>query len=410
MKGARRTAAAGEAERAARASYGRLLALLSRRFADLAAAEDALSDAFADALRQWPRDGVPERPEAWLLVVARRRIGHALGRRGTAQAGEPVLMLLHDERESTPEDVYGDSLLRLLFACTHPGIAAEAQAPLMLQTVLGLDAARIGAAFLVSAGVMGQRLVRAKRKIRDAGIAFVVPGPEEAASRIGSVLAAIYAAFGTGWEDVLGVDTRVAGLAEEAIWLARLAAGLLPQDPEVMGLLALMLFCHSRRAARRDGSGNFVTLRNQDAQLWSRSLLLEAENLLRSAATRRIAGRFQTEAAIQSLHAQQRLTGERLTRPLVHLYEMLARFAPTTGVFVARAAAIAEDGDPAAAISLLDGIAEAAAYQPWWATMARARWLAGDAAAAAAAATRAAGLTADPSVRAFLLTGGYRLP
>ena len=400
-----RRAAASRAEEMARSSYGRLLAMLAARTRDIAAAEDALADAFAAALAQWPRDGAPANPVGWLLTVARRSIGHAAGRRRTADAAMDLLRLLEDERAEGAGSSFGDDRLSLLFVCAHPAIEVEAQAPLMLQTVLGLDAAHIAACFLVPSATMGQRLVRAKRRIRDAGIGFAVPDPGEAQARISAVLSAIYAAYGTGWEDVNGAEGKLAGLATEAIWLARLLHGLLPLDPEVMGLLSLMLYCESRRDARR---GRFVPLDLQDMDRWSRPMIVDAEALLRSAARQDSPGRFQTEAAIQSLHAHQRMTGERFSAPLARLYDVLAGFAPTTGVLVARAAAHAESGSTSAAMRQLDAIGGAEAYQPWWAARARVCWLADDEAGAVAAAQMAAGLSADPSVRCFLLEGGYR--
>lgn len=407
MNGERR-AAAREAEAAARSSYGKLVAILASRTRDIAAAEDALADAFAAALAQWPRDGIPANPVGWLMTVARRSIGHAAGRRRTAEAAESVLRMLEDERDEARPDSFGDDRLALMFVCAHPAIDGEAQAPLMLQTVLGLDAERIAASFLVSGTTMGQRLVRAKRKIRDAGIAFAIPDPGEAPARIGAVLSAIYAAYGTAWEDVTGADGKLRDLASEAIWLARLLRQLLPDDPEVMGLLSLMLHCQARSAARRSAEGAFVSLDAQDMALWSRSMIAEAETHLRSAARKAAPGRFQTEAAIQSLHAQQRMTGERFTEPLVRLYDALARFAPTTGVLVARAVAHAENGNPATALAQLDQIPDAASYQPFWAARARVSWLSGDEQAAWTSARTAAGLSNDPGVRAFLLAGGFR--
>ena len=405
-----RRAAAIEAEGAARSSYGRLLSILAARSGDISAAEDALADAFAAALVQWPRDGIPANPPGWLVTVARRRIGHAAARRRTADHAVDLLQLLQREHDEAVASAFGDDRLALMFVCTHPAIDVEAQAPLMLQTILGLDAARIAACFLVSGSTMGQRLVRAKRKIRDARIAFVIPEPNDIAARAGSVLSAIYAAFGTAWEDFAGSDALSSGLSSEAIWLARLLHRLLPDDPEVMGLLSLMLFCEARRRARRDGNGMFVPLHRQDVTRWSRPMMVEAEELLLTAARREAPGRFQTEAAIQSLHVHQRMTGERFTLPLTQLYDVLAGFAPTIGVLVARAVAYAEHGDPRAAIDQLDRLDGAACYQPWWAARARACWLAGDEAAADIAATRAAGLSADPSVRRFLLSGGFRGP
>jgi RNA polymerase sigma-70 factor (ECF subfamily) len=407
MDGERR-AAAREAEAAARSSYGKLVAILASRTRDIAAAEDALADAFAAALAQWPRDGIPANPVGWLMTVARRSIGHAAGRRRTAEAAESVLRMLDDERDEARPDSFGDDRLALMFVCAHPAIEGEAQAPLMLQTVLGLDAERIAASFLVSGATMGQRLVRAKRKIRDAGIAFAIPDPGEAPARIGAVLSAIYAAYGTAWEDVTGADGKLRDLATEAIWLARLLRQLLPDDPEVMGLLSLMLHCQARSAARRSATGAFVPLDAQDMTLWSRSMIAEAEAHLRSAARKAAPGRFQTEAAIQSLHAQQRMPGQRFTEPLVRLYDALARFAPTTGVLVARAVAHAENGNPAAALAELDQIPDAARYQPFWAARARVSWLSGDEEAAWKSARTAAGLSNDPGVRAFPLAGGFR--
>lgn len=409
MEEARRTPAR-EAELAARSSYGKLLAILAARCGDIVAAEDALADAFAAALVQWPRDGMPVNPIGWLLTVARRSIGHDVGRRRTAEAAADAVLLLQDERGEAGASAYGDERLALMFVCAHPAIDAEAQAPLMLQTVLGLDATRIAACFLVSAASMGQRLVRAKRKIRDAGIAFVVPEPHDAQPRVGAVLSAVYAAYGTAWEDVGGADGKLMGLASKAIWLATLLKQLLPDDPEVMGLLSLMLHCEARRSARRDTQDVFVPLHRQDTTRWSHAMIVEAEALLHAAAGKASPGRFQTEAAIQSLHAHQRLTGLRFTEPLARLYDLLARFAPTTGILVARAVAHAENGDASAAVQQLDGIEDAAAYQPWWAARARACWLAGDEVSAWAAAATAAGLSRDPSVRRFLLDGGFRGP
>lgn len=395
---------------AARDSYGKLLAILATRTRDIAAAEDALADAFAAALAQWPRDGVPANPIGWLLTVARRSVGHAVGRRQTAERGSETARMLHDERADAALNHYGDDRLKLMFVCTHPAIAQDVQAPLMLQTVLGLDAARIAASFLVSAASMGQRLVRAKRRIRDAGIAFVIPDPEDIPERLSAVLAAIYAAYGTAWEDVTSADPKLVGLAEEAIWLARLTVRHAPDQPEALGLLSMMLHCEARRAARRDADGRFIALGRQDTSLWSRDLIMEAEALLRAAARLGAPGRFQTEAAIQSLHAQQLLTGERLTGPLVRLYDILANFAPTTGVLVARAVAVAEAGDPVVALQLLDGIDGAGSYQPWWAARARTLWLSNLPDAARDAAAVAAGLSSDAGIRRFLLDGGYGDP
>lgn len=404
---ARREADA-QATLAARESYGKLLAILAARTRDVAAAEDALADAFAAAITQWPRDGVPSNPIGWLLTVARRSAGHSAARRQTADRSTAIIQMLEDERRDSDVDEFGDDRLKLMFACTHPAIAADAQAPLMLQTVLGLDAARIATSFLVAPASMSQRLVRAKRRIRDAGIAFAIPQPDTLSERLSAVLSAIYAAYGTAWDDVAGADQRLIGLSGEAIWLARLTVKLTPDEPEALGLLAMMLHCEARRAARRGPDDAFISLADQDVTMWSREMMAEAETALRSAARAAKPGRFQAEAAIQSLHAQQRVTGERLHGPLTQLYDALAQFAPTTGVMVARAAAHAENGEASAALSQLDAIKGAETYQPWWAARARILWLCGQEAAAREAASRAAGLSTDPGIRHFLLSEGYR--
>lgn len=393
------------AEYAARTSYGRLVAMLARQTGDLAGAEDALADAFAAALRRWPESGVPGNPDGWLLTAARRAMGHARSRDRTARHGEVHMILLQEEREGAAPIPFGDDRLKLMFVCTHPGLAPDVQTPLMLQTVLGLDAARIAACFLVSPAAMGQKLVRAKAKIRAAGIAFVIPEAEALAGRTAAVRDAIYAAYGTGWDDLAGADPKAKGLAEEAIWLGRMVADLLPDDPEAMGLLALMLHCEARRPARRGPDGGYVALHRQDAALWSRPMIAEAEALLRAAAPYGQPGRYQTEAAIQSLHFEARVTGRDLRASLAALYDRLVAVAPSTGAAVARAIAHAEAGAVGAARAQLAAI-DAPGYQPWWAAQARILWLAGECAEAEVAARRAAGLSSDPAVRDFLLNGG----
>jgi RNA polymerase sigma-70 factor, ECF subfamily len=402
-----RLAAEDQAEAVARTSYGKLLSILASRSGDIAASEDALAAAFLAALTQWPRDGIPDNPVAWLLTVAKRSAGHTRSRRRTAETAIDMVELLRDERHTAEASPFGDKRLELMFVCAHPAIDAEVQTPLMLQTVLGLDATRIASCFLMSSASIGQRLVRAKRKIRCAGIAFVLPELSDMPARVDGVLSAVYAAYGTAWEDVTGSDSKLVGLADEAIWLARLLTKLMPGESEVIGLLSLMLHCEARRVARRNADGAFVALHQQDPTLWSRPMIIEAETLLRTAAMKASPGRFQTEAAIQSLHAHQRMTGERFTEPLVRLYDILVQFAPTIGVLVARAVAYAENGNPTAAIQQLDHIKNMSDYQPWWAARARACWLAGKKDEAWRAAGTAAGLSSDASVRQFLLNGGF---
>ena len=244
MRDARRAA-----ETAARASYGRLLAVMAARSRDIAASEDALSEAFLAALRTWPGSGVPANPDAWLLTAARNSLKNMARHQGVIDASALDLALLQDEA-TTESHVVPDDRLKLLFVCAHSAIDTSVRTPLMLQTVLGLDAAQIGAAFLVAPATMGQRLVRAKAKIKDAGLRFELPTVEDMPERLEDVLNAIYAAYGTSWDAVAGADTGCPDLGEEALFLSRLLVALLPAEPEARGLLALMLYCESRRAAR----------------------------------------------------------------------------------------------------------------------------------------------------------------
>ena len=393
------------AELAARASYGRLLAYLAARWRDVARAEDALGDALLAALETWPRTGVPDTPVAWLLTAARRRLVDGARHAGVAAAAEADLKIMLDERADASPAAFPDERLALLFVCAHPAIDEAARTPLMLQTVLGLDAARIASAFLVAPATMSQRLVRVKAKIREAGIRFEIPAPGELAARLDAVLEAIYAAYGSGWEDVAGADPRRHGLAEEAIWLGRLVARLRPDEPEAQGLLALMLYCEARRAARRDAAGAYVPLGFQDLRRWSRPMIEEAEEVLAGAARLKAAGRFQLEAAIQSVHAQRVRTGETDWEAVTLLYEGLLRHAPTMGARVAHAAALGQARDAEAGLAALDAIPpdEVATYQPYWALRGHVLKALGRAAEAGEAYERAIGLSEDPAVRAFLL-------
>src|ERR1700722_17417481 len=278
-------------ERVARESYGRLVAYLSANTRDVASAEDALSNALVSALTAWPRDGVPQNPEAWLLTTARHSFIDQVRHRQVAEASEPTLKLLReDSMEMTLSAEFPDERLKLLFVCAHPAIDPAMHTPLMLQTVLGLDATRIAQAFLISPTTMGQRLVRAKTKIRDGGIRFEIPQERELPPRLDAVLEAIYAAFGIGWDDMAGVDQRGRDLAEEAIWLGRVLLQLMPAEAEVRGLLALMLHCEARRRARRGADGRYIPLSEQDSQQWSLPLIDEAERYLAEASGQRQAG------------------------------------------------------------------------------------------------------------------------
>ena len=324
----------------ARESYGRLVAYLSSHTRDVASAEDALSNALLAALTTWPQDGVPQNPEAWLLTTARHSLIDHVRHQQVAEASEPTLLLLRGEpKEVTLSPEFPDERLKLLFVCAHPAIDPAMHTPLMLQTVLGLDAVRIAHAFLVSPTTMGQRLVRAKTKIRDGGIQFEVPQERELPQRLDAVLEAIYAAFGIGWDDMAGVDQRGRDLAEEAIWLARVLLQLMPGEAEVRGLLALMLHCEARRAARRGPDGRYIPLSEQDCQKWSLPLIEEAERHLAEAASCGRPGRFQLEAAIQSVHAERARSGGIQWNAIMMFYEQLIRISPTLGTRTGYAAA-----------------------------------------------------------------------
>ena len=394
-------------ERVARESYGRLVAYLSSHTRDVASAEDALSNALVAALTTWPRDGVPQNPEAWLLTTARHSLIDLVRHQQVAEASEPTLLLLSEESKEpmTLSTEFPDERLKLLFVCAHPAIDPAMHTPLMLQTVLGLDAARIAHAFLVSPTTMGQRLVRAKTKIRDGGIQFEVPQERELPQRLDAVLEAIYAAFGIGWDDMAGVDQRGRDLAEEAIWLARVLLQLMPREAEVRGLLALMLHCEARRAARRGPDGRYVPLSEQDSQQWSLPLIEEAERHLAEASSRGRTGRFQLEAAIQSVHAERARSGRTEWAAIMMFYEQLIRISPTLGTRTGYAAAVAEAKGPEAGLAVLDGIDpdDVSAYQPYWAVRAHLLQRLGKTSEAADAFDRAIGLAEDPAVRQFLL-------
>jgi len=405
-------------EAVARHSYGRLVAYLASRTGDVAGAEDALGDALVAALTKWSSDGVPTSPEAWLLTTARNRlIDRSRHERVRDRVHERVYdtaaidLLARHADEAAQSDPFPDDRLKLLFVCAHPAIDPAMHTPLMLQAVLGLDAAAIARAFVVASATMSQRLVRAKAKVRETGIAFEVPESDQLAERLDAVLNTIYAAFGSGW-DAPGADTAAVGLTDEAIWLARLLNERLPDAPEVRGLLALMLHCEARRSARRGADGRFIPLSAQDPGLWDVTLIAEAERELALAGAAQRPGRFQLEAAIQSAHAERARTGRTDWPAIATLYEGLVRIAPTLGAHVGRAAAVAEAHGAAHALELLDGVDShaAAAYQPYWAVRAHVLQRASRGNQAVAAFDRASALTADPAVKAFLRQNRDALP
>jgi RNA polymerase sigma-70 factor, ECF subfamily len=395
------------AEAVARHSYGKLVAFLAARTRDVAGAEDALSDAFAAALADWPTSGIPKSPEAWLLAVGRRKMIDADRRRriGADAAGELHLMAAELEAAAASAAPIPDDRLALMFACAHPAIDPGIRAPLILQTILGFDAAAIASAFLVAPAAMGQRLVRAKHKIKQAGIPFRVPERAELRERLDAVLEAIYAAFAEGWSDPAGTEVRRRNLAEEAIWLGRLVASLLPDEPEALGLLALMLHAEARRNARRNPNGEYVPLTDQDPALWDTPMIEEAEALLFRAGAMGDIGRYQLEAAVQSAHVVRRRSGRPDWAAIERLYDALSALTGSPVVAINRAIAVAETRGASAGLAALDAIADdarLAEYQPYWAARAGLLAHTGAVDEADRAYELAIGLESDPVVRSFL--------
>ena len=394
------------ADAVARESYGKLVAFLAVRTRDVAAAEDALSEAFAAALKDWPVKGCPENPEAWLLTVARRKsIDTMRGQRRYELASDELESAAEILQSAPLEAEIPDERLAMMFACAHPAIDAGIRAPLILQAVLGLDAARIASAFLMSPAAMGKRLVRAKFKIRQSAIPFRVPERTELPARLDAILDAIYAAFTEGWTDPGGVDAARRDLTQEAIFLARLVAGLLPKQAEALGLLALLLYADARRRARRSADGEFVPLAEQDTALWDGQQIGEAEALLRRAGALRSIGRFQLEAEVQSAHLDRRRTGRANWVDVVELYDGLFALAGSPVVAINRALAIAEVFGAQAGLDAMPeagGDVRLAEYQPYWAARAELLSRSGAIAEARKAYEIAIGLERDAAVSRFL--------
>ena len=399
---------------------------------DVPSLDDALATALEKALRHWPASGVPAAPEAWLLAVARRELLQAARhqRLHDSPQVQAVLAGLADPMDAAdPADLSGrpstttaaspalpDSRLKLLFVCAHPAIDAAMRPALMLQVVLGLPAEQIAQALLTSPAAMAQRLVRAKQKIRDAGLRFEEPGADDWPDRLHAVLEAIYAAYGLGWQawesqqgDADEADAAPGqGLRAEALFLADLVCSLLPVDPrraEAEGLLALILHCEARGPARRAAGGRFVPLAEQDTALWLQPLIAQGDQLLRHSAAWAAPGPFQIEAAIQSAHNQRAATGCTPWAGIVRLYDRLVALAPSLGAQVAQAVACAQAGDTLRASALLAALdhPRRLVYQPYWVARAHVAGLAGRAPEAAQDLQQAIGLTSDPAVRQHLL-------
>jgi predicted RNA polymerase sigma factor len=387
-----------------RDSYGRLLAVLAAPTRDLAAAEDALADAFERALARWPDDGIPANPEGWLLTVARNRLRDlwkSSGHRMTEPLDETdyISTSLDDDVPAIP-----DRRLELMLVCAHPAIAPNIRTPLMLQSVLGVEAAAIATAFAVETATMAQRLVRAKKRIRDAGIPFVLPGRDDLTERLPAVLEAVYGAYSIDWQ-LAPQGAPIESLSAEALHLALVLAELLPDEPEVLGLAALVCLSEARRPARRSADGAFVPLDEQDTDLWDAALIARGDALLRRAHDHHRPGRFQYEAAIQSAHCARAVQGAVDLHALRKLHRALLRVAPSLGAAVASAAVDGELEGPDAGLRGLAAIDDPAAarFQPFWTTRAHLLAEAGRGAEAAQAYRQAIELTADPAVAEHLL-------
>jgi predicted RNA polymerase sigma factor len=384
-----------------RDSYGRLLALLAAPSRDIAAAEDALADALERALARWPDEGIPANPEAWILTVARNRL------RDTWKSSAYRMTESLDETDCGPSEAddmpaIPDRRLELMLVCAHPAIDPAVRTPLMLQAVLGVDAAAIAEAFAVAPATMAQRLVRAKKRIRAAGIPFVLPEREDLAQRLPAVLEAVYGAYAIDWQTS---QTPLESLAGEALHLALVLAELLPGEPEVLGLAALVCLPEARRPARRAPDGAFVPLDEQDTARWDTTLIARGEELLRRAHDYGRPGRFQYEAAIQSAHCDRARTGHTDWAALRKLHHALLRVAPSLGAAVALAAVDGEIEGPDAGLRALDAIDDPAAerFQPVWATRAHLLSRAGRVDDAVEAYRRALELTADTGIKEYLL-------
>jgi len=405
--------ARGTADAVARRSYGKLVAFLAARTRDVSQAEDALSEAFAAALADWPLKGCPSNPEAWLLTVARRKIVDASRRQRSSEIATAQLKLLTAGLDAAAEAEIPDQRLALMFACAHPAIEAGIRAPLILQVMLGLDAKAIASAFLTSPAAMAKRLVRAKDKIRQAGIPFSVPERVELAGRLGAVLDAIYAAFTEGWNDPGASEIARRDLTGEVIYLAKLVAELLPDEPEALGVAALMLYVDARRAARRTSNGEYVPLAEQDQALLDWSKIFAAEEFLRRAARSGVVGRYQLEAALQSAHVNRRRTGEANWADVVQLYNALLALTGSPVVAINRALAVAELSGADAGLDAMQEVAadpRLAEYQPYWAARAELLARTGAHGDARRAYGIAIGLERDPAVRRFLQQRQSALP